>query len=128
MEKLKKYVNYEELNEEEKKRNKISYKRLINRITNNLILCNNIVNIDSNIFDNIAVGEIPEDSEIFQYFIIDIDEWTIEKLQNKKCYDVIIAYSEILENYVLMVDHFGTSWDYVMTDIEPTENIEEADL
>lgn len=128
MKKLKKYVNYEELNEEEKKRNKISYKRLINRITNNLILCNNIVNIDNNIFDNIAVGEIPEDSEIFQYFIIDVDEWTIEKLQNKKCYDVIIAYSEILENYVLMVDHFGTSWDYVMTDIEPTENIDEADL
>ena len=128
MKKLKKYVNYEELNEEEKKRNKISYKRLINRITNNLILCNNIVNIDDNIFDNIAVGEIPEDSEIFQYFIIDVDEWTIEKLQNKKCYDVIIAYSEILENYVLMVDHFGTSWDYVMTDIEPTENIDEADL
>lgn len=128
MEKLKKYVNYEELNEEEKKRNKISYKRLINRITNNLILCNNIVNIDGNIFDNIAVGEIPEDSEIFQYFIIDVDEWTIEKLQNKKCYDVIIAYSEILENYVLMVDHFGTSWDYVMTDIEPTKNIDEADL
>ena len=128
MENIKKYVNYKELNEEEKKTNKISYRRLIDRISNNLILCNNIVNIDNNIFDNIVIGEIPEDYEIFQYFIIDIDEWTIKELQNIKCFDVIIAYSEILENYILLVDHFGTSWDYVMTDIEPTEKFEEADL
>lgn len=128
MKKIKMYVNMEDLNEEEKITNKISYRRLINRITDNLILCNNIENIDNNIFDNIVIGEISEDSDIFQYFIIDIDEWTIEKLQNKKCYDIIIAYSEALENYVLMVDHFGTSWNYVLTDIEPTENFDEADL
>ena len=128
MKKIKMYVNMEDLNEEEKRTNKISYRRLINRITDNLILCNNIENIDNNIFDNIVIGEISEDSDIFQYFIIDIDEWTIEKLQNKKCYDIIIAYSEALENYVLMVDHFGTSWNYVLTDIEPTANYDEADL
>ena len=52
----------------------------------------------------------------------------IEKLQKLKCKDVVIAWSEKLEEYVLMVDHFGTSWDYVLTNIEYTTNYEEADL
>ena len=131
---MKKYVsNLEELNGEEKRTGKISYKRLIERVSNNLILCNNIVNIDESLFDNIVLGEIYDEeteeyTEIYQYFIIDIDEYQIEKLQELKCNDLIIAYSEALENYILFVDHLGTSWDYVMTDIEYTTNYEEADI
>ena len=131
---MKKYVsNLEELNGEERRTGKISYKRLIERVSDNLILCNNIINIDESLFDNIVLGEIydeetEEATEIFQYFIIDIDEYQIEKLQELKCNDLIIAYSEALENYILMVDHLGTSWDYVMTSIEYTTNYEEADI
>lgn len=131
---MKKYVsNLEELNGEEKRTGKISYRRLIERVSNNLILCNNIVNIDESLFDNIVLGEIYDEEteeyiEIYQYFIIDIDEYQIEKLQELKCNDLIIAYSEKLENYILFVDHLGTSWDYVMTDIEYTTNYEEADI
>lgn len=131
---MKKYVsNLEELNEEERRTGKISYARLIERISDNLILCNNIVNVDESLFDNIVLGEIydeetEEETEIYQYFIIDIGEYTIKTLQKAKCNDLIIAYSEALENYILMVDHLGTSWDYVMTDIEYTTNYEEADI
>lgn len=131
---MKKYVgNLGELNEEERRTGKISYARLIERISDNLILCNNIVNIDENLFGNIVLGEIyneetEEETEIYQYFIIDIDDYTIETLQEAKCNDLIIAYSETLENYILMVDHLGTAWSYVMTDIEYTTNYEEADI
>ena len=131
---MKKYIsNLEELNEEERRTGKISYSRLIERISNNLILCNNIVNIDESLFDNIVLGEIYDEeteeyTEIYQYFIIDIDDYTIEKLQEANCNDLIIAYSEALENYILMVDHLGTAWSYVMTDIEYTTKYEEADI
>ncbi len=131
---MKKYVsNLKELNGEEERTGKISYRRLIERVSDNLILCNNIVNVDESLFDNIVLGKIydeetEEETEIYQYFIIDIDEYTIEKLQEANCNDLIIAYSEALENYILMVDHLGTSWDYVMTDIEYTTNYEEADI
>ena len=39
---------------------------------------------------------------------------------------IIISYSNMLDCDVLMVDHFGTNWDYVITDIEWTENLEEC--
>ena len=41
MKKLKMYVNLEDLNEYEKEHKKISYKRRINRISNNIGLFNN---------------------------------------------------------------------------------------
>ena len=130
---MKKLVNLEELNEEEKRTKKISYARLIKRICDNMILCNDITNIDDSLYDNIIIGSVFDEEyddfvEIYQFFIIDIDEYTIEKLQNLNCTDLIITYSEKLQNYILLVDHFGTSWDYVMTDIEYTENYSEADI
>lgn len=51
--------------------------------------------------------------EIFQYFIVDdagaeiIQEWTDDPL----------FYCEALDLYVWGVTHWGTSWDYVLTDI-----------
>lgn len=52
--------------------------------------------------------------EVFQWFIISesganlLQEWTNE----------IIWYNEDLDLYVWGVTHFGTSWDYVLTDIK----------
>lgn len=132
MEKLKMYVNLEDLNEEEKKRNKISYKRLINRISNDIWLFNNAPKLSEYDFE-FEIGsdyneETDEYTEFYQYYLIDINPYMIEKLQKLKCNDVVIAWSDTLEEYVLMVDHFGTSWDYVLTDIEYTTNYDEADL
>ena len=39
--------------------------------------------------------------------------------------DIIISYSDMLECDVLLVDHYGTSWDYVSTNIDITDDIEE---
>lgn len=130
--KIKMYVNMEDLNEEEKRRNKISYRRLINRISSNIWLFNNAPKLSEYDFEfeigNDYDEETDEYTEFYQYYLIDINSYMIEKLQKLKCNDIVIAWSDTLEEYVLLVDHCGTSWDYVMTDIEPTENSDEADL
>lgn len=130
--KIKMYVNLEDLNEYEKKNNKISYRRLINRISNNIWLFNNAPKLSDYDFEFEIGNDYDEENDsytdIYQYYLIDINSYMIQKLNELKCNDVIIAWSEALEEYVLMVDHFGTSWDYVLTDIEPTNNFDEADL
>lgn len=132
MKTLKKYVgSMEELNEEERKTNRISYRRLIERL-GKVWLFNKAPELSEYDFEYVVNSDYDEENDeyidIYQYYLIDIDEYTIEKLNELNCKDVIIAYSEKLEEYVLMVDHFGTSWDYVMTDIKPTTNFKEADL
>lgn len=130
--KIKMYINMEDLNEEEKRRNKISYRRLINRISSDIWLFNNAPKLSGYDFEfeigNDYDEETDEYTEFYQYYLIDINLYMIEKLQKLKCNDIVIAWSDTLEEYVLFVDHCGTSWDYVMTDIEPTENSNEADL
>lgn len=132
MEKLKMYVNLEDLNEYEKEHKKISYKRLIDRISNNIWLFNNAPKLSEYDFEFEIGNDYDEETgefiEFYQYYLIDINPYMIEKLQKLKCKDIVIAWSEKLEEYVLMVDHFGTSWDYVLTDIEYTTKYEEADL
>lgn len=52
--------------------------------------------------------------DVFQYYIISeagaeiLKEWT----------DEIVWYNEELDLYVWGVTHYGTSWDYVLTDIK----------
>ena len=57
--------NLEDLNEYERENNKISYARLCDRVFNNMVLCNNIVDVDETLFDNIICGDVCEyvDSE-----------------------------------------------------------------
>lgn len=131
-EKIKMYVNMEDLNEEEKRTGKISYRRLINRISNNIWLFNKAPELSEYEFEFEIGNDYNEENDefldIYQYYLIDINSYMIEKLNNLNCRDIIIAWSEKLEEYVLFVDHFGTSWDYVLTNIEYTTNYEEADL
>lgn len=62
--------------------------------------------------------------DIYQFCLCDLTQWDIENINELQEHfnsnDVIIAYSEVLNLYILMVPHCGTSWDYVMTDIKPT--------
>jgi hypothetical protein len=53
-------------------------------------------------------------ADIYQYFII--DNWGVELLQNWT--DEIVYYLPALDCYVWGVTHWGTSWDYVLTDIQ----------
>lgn len=129
---MKKYVSrIEDLNEEEKRSGKISYRRLIERIGDTWLF-NKAPELSNYDFEFVLNSDIDEESdesiEIYQYYLIDIDQYTLEILQQKECKDLIIAWSETLEEYVLFVDHFGTSWDYVMTDIKWTLDYNEADI
>lgn len=132
MKNLKMYVNLENLNEEEKRTGYVSYKRLIDRISDGIWLFNNAPKLSGYDFEYEVNSDYDEENDeyidIYQYYLIDINNYMIEKLNELKCKDIIIAWSETLEEYVLMVDHFGTSWDYVMTNIKYTNNIDESDL
>ena len=138
------YVNKEELNQEELRTGKVSYGRLVNRLIPNMVLCNSIEELDCDLFSNMIIGdinyyidnegnyrtqeeyeedttgEIYEETEvIYQYYLCDLSEWDLDYL--KELGGVLLAYSNMLDLYVLMVNHYGTSWDYVMTDIEWAE-------
>ena len=121
------YKKIEDRNDMEKK-GYASYRTLVHNFVDNLVLCNNILELDEFLFDNIVVGEIGEDTEIYQAYIIDIANYNIEYLQEnlENTNDIIIAYSNMLDCYVLLVDHFGTGWDYVSTDVKLTDSIEEV--
>ena len=98
-----------------------SYKTIIERFVGDIVLCNNIVNIDESIFENVR-GELGEDVEIFQYYLCNIGQWEVEQLEKM---GIITSYSDVLDCDVLLVDHFGTSWDYVLTDVKLFDTYEE---
>lgn len=121
------YVNsLEDLNDYEREHNRISYARLCNRVFSDMILCNNISNIDNDIWGNVVVGADYFDKygndEIYQYYIVNLNI-DYEYIQQQYGNNLIIAYSNLLDCYILLVDHYGTSWDYVLTDIEPTTEL-----
>lgn len=118
-------INKENLNEMELKSGKISYMRAVEMYIGDIVLCNNIADIDFSIFENIKNtgyydGEKEEEDEYYQkeyhqYYLCNINSRAEDILKDT---NVIISYSDPLECDVLMVDNAGTSWDYVMTDIE----------
>lgn len=126
MKKIKKFyvADVNELNDEEKRTGRVSYRRLINRYIDDLVLCNNIVNIDGALFDNMVnIEEDDDDFEIYQYYLCNLSNFERENLL---AYGVSLSYSELLDCDILLVTHYGTSWDYVMTDVKWSENLDEC--
>lgn len=85
----------------------------------NMILANDIIAKTDGVIGyweliNDPVLEEDYSPEIFQWYIIDptgaeiLSEWT----------DEFVYYNEELELYLWGITHFGTSWDYVLTDIK----------
>lgn len=108
---LYRYINEKDLTHYELQSNRLSYKNLFYN-DDSLILCNNIANNweclkQQSGFDN------DEDAEIYQYYIIDDD-------LAKRLIDIneIVYYHNELDIYILGVTHWGTSWDYVFTDLK----------
>ena len=96
-----------------------TYSIAINWLRPNLILCNNIAEIDSSVYDNARFqfyDEEETETEIFQWYLtnlsIDDVEWT-----EKNFPGVQFTYSDMLDCFVLCVDHYGTGWDYVPTSV-----------
>ena len=56
--------------------------------------------------------------EVYQYYIISESGYQILERYT----DEIVWYNEELDMYVWGVTHFGTSWDYVLTDIKIKRN------
>lgn len=132
MENLKFYVsNMEDLNEYEREHNKISYRRLIERV-GDIWLFNNAPKLCDYDFEFELGTDYDEETDeyydIYQYYLINTNDYRLQKLKDINCNDLIIAWSNTLEEYVLMVTHFGTSWDYVLTDFEPTTDYNKADF
>ena len=65
-------------------------------------------------------NEQDEMPEVFQWYIIDDNGARICEEFNE-----IVYYNETLDMYLWGVTHWGTSWDYVLTDIE-CEKTEQA--
>ena len=99
---------------------KTNYKKAVKWLNNSLILCNDIPSIDDSIFWNNRF-EWSEESEIYQWFLTDCSESDVEYLEQH--FGLKFTFSDALDLYVLCVDHYGTSWDYVYwtTDLEQAQ-------
>lgn len=124
MEKMGLLKNNERMGKYELEQGYASYKTIVDYFIGDLVLCNNIVNIDESVYDNMEYETENEEDypEIYQYFICNLSDW--EKEQAKKA-GLILSYSDMLECDVLCVNHCGTSWDYVLTDVKLFDTYEE---
>lgn len=59
-------------------------------------------------------NEQDNDPEVFQWFIV--DDWGARLLQKET--NEIVYYNETLDMYLWGVTHYGTSWNYVLTNIK----------
>ena len=98
-----------ELNDFEKEHKILSYSNMLKVFTDGFIPNNKVASRFA--FD--YLDESKMDAEIFQYYII--SSHTARELQEHT--NEVILYNEGLDIYLLGVTHFGTSWDYVLTDI-----------
>ena len=97
-----------------------TYSIAINWLRPSLVLCNKIAEIDQSVFDNARFSFYDEDeeteTEIFQWFLTNLSLEDVEWIE-KNFPDLKFTYSNLLDCFVLCVDHWGTSWDYVATSI-----------
>ena len=82
---------------------------------NNIIIeLKKIENKIDNLNDQIEELEREQNDyqEVFQWYIV--DDWGAKLLQE---IDQIVYYNETLNIYLWGVTHYGTSWNYVLTNI-----------
>ncbi len=110
-----------------------------------MILCNNITQADENFIENNfelfyrdceeckgtggseaepceeCYGEGQHEIEAYQYFIVDVNEWDIKRLEE---YDIKLGYSELLDLHIMPIYDFGTSWSAFSYSKEVEDNYE----
>lgn len=106
-------------NNYEKEHKKMSYRSFMDFFNIDLILCNSIA--ENCELEVINVPELEDDKyiEVFQYYIVGANDVDTLTLLNE-----VIYYCNELDIYVLGITHFGTRWDYVLTDVDLIENKE----
>lgn len=87
----------------------------LSKIVGGHILNNEIISVTGIENWEMVNGDYNEDEyyDIFQYFII---TWMGYEFLSEYT-DEFVYYNEDLDMYVWGITHFGTSWDYVLTDI-----------
>lgn len=101
--------NTDEIEELEEKRDELEEE---NENNPSQIIENEINEINEQIEE--LENEQDEGQEVFQWFIV--DDWGARLLQQKA--NEIVYYNEKLDMYLWGVTHYGTSWDYVLTNIK----------
>ena len=98
--------------------------RTLSEIVGDCILNNNIMQYMGSLGWELENGgecdEEDEYYEIFQWYIITDSGANFLKRYT----DEIVYYNEELDMYLWGITHFGTSWDYVLTDIKIYEGDE----
>ena len=86
----------------------------LSKILDGCILNNTIRTETSDDYWEMVAGDFSEDDTIYQTYII--SEQGYEFLAEFT--DEIVLYNERLDLYLWGVTHFGTGWDYVLTNIK----------
>lgn len=89
----------------------------LSKIVGDCILNNNLIEetrfIGWDLVNGDDYGEY-EYEEIYQYYIISESGYKILS----ELTDEIVYYNDALDVYLWGITHFGTSWDYVLTDVK----------
>jgi hypothetical protein len=97
--------------------NRLDY-RCLAQIVGDMILNNNIMSLYYDSFELENGCDFDEETdtfaEIFQYYII--NDAGAEFLKDNT--DELVYYSHDLDMYLWGITHWGTGWDYVLTDIQ----------
>lgn len=89
------------------------YKTAVHWCNNALILCNNIEQLDDNIYYSLVErNDITSDTEVYQWYLTNCSDTDVEYLQNTFP-SLLFCYSNVLDLWVLAVDHWGTPWNDV---------------
>lgn len=99
--------NTDEIEELEEKRDELEEE---NENSPSQIIENEIDNLNDQIEE--LEREQNDDKEVFQWFIV--DDWGSRLLQEV---NEIVYYNETLDMHLWGVTHYGTSWNYVLTNI-----------
>lgn len=95
----------------------------LSQIVGSCVLNNTIMEEISYGWEMVNGDDLDEDGEyyeIYQWYIIDYSGY----LQLSKLTDEIVYYNEQLDLYLWGITHFGTSWDYVLTDVKLVDDSE----
>ena len=118
----------DKMGEYELEHKKASYRTLVDRFIGDILLCNNIINVDESVYDNMDFSFYDEENDyyidIYQWYLCDVSNDFKEELKE---YGLLFSYSDELELDVLCVDHYGTSWNYVLTDCPIFDTWEELE-
>lgn len=140
----------EKMGDYEKEQGFASYRTIIEYFVGDIVLCNNIAEVDESVYENMSFQpetkyynendeEITEEEyfedenayfeeedypEIFQWYLCNLTQYEKEQLEEM---GIILSYSDKLDCDVLCVDHWGTGWDYVLTNVKLFDTYEELE-